>query len=281
MTSAESGSPRVGLEELRLYDGTRVLFRTNGRGGTPLLLLHGFMGDSREWVTVAETLPAEILWVALDLPGHGASPPLAEGAYRLPELVGLLDRVQRRLFGGEAWWLGYSMGGRIALAGAAEGVAMRGLLLESASPGLKSSSERADRRVVDEERARDLEDRGTEAFVGDWLGMPLFRGLEAVPEELRALAREIRTSQDAASMARWLREAGTGAQPSFWDALSGVEAPLHLMVGSEDAKFVQVAEQMREARPATSLTLADGAGHLPHLEAPEAWRRWVTERLLG
>jgi 2-succinyl-6-hydroxy-2,4-cyclohexadiene-1-carboxylate synthase len=64
---------------------------------------------------------------------------------------------------------------------------------------------------------------------------------------------------------------GTGAQPSYWDALEEVRIPTLLLAGEEDVKFTRVAERMAEGMPRASLRLIPLAGHAIHLENPFAW----------
>jgi pimeloyl-ACP methyl ester carboxylesterase len=45
--------------------------------GRPLLLLHGLGGSSASWNTILDELAAEREVIVVDLPGHGATPPLA------------------------------------------------------------------------------------------------------------------------------------------------------------------------------------------------------------
>jgi 2-succinyl-6-hydroxy-2,4-cyclohexadiene-1-carboxylate synthase len=249
------------------------------RGTTPLLLLHGFMGSAEEWGDLPEGL--EGMWVAaVDLPGHGRSEgePSPE-RYRVPRIAREMGRLQEVLFGEPAAWLGYSMGGRIALSAAAQGVPMRMLLLESASPGLQDPAARQARRERDEETAQRLVKEGMSRFVDHWLGLPLFQGLRRVPEEPREHARRIRSAQDPAQMAAWLRGGGTGTQPSYWDDLHQLRVPVRLLAGEADEKFRDLAVRMAALLPDARLTLLRGAGHLPHLETPEAWVDWIRSAL--
>ncbi|MGE9294800.1 MAG: alpha/beta fold hydrolase, partial [Puniceicoccales bacterium] len=45
-----------------------------GEGKPPLVLLHGLLGSSRNWVSVAKELCEHFEVFALDLRNHGASP---------------------------------------------------------------------------------------------------------------------------------------------------------------------------------------------------------------
>ena len=204
---------------------------------------------------------------------------MGPGDCAVPRVVECLARLQARVFDAPAVWLGYSMGARIALAAAAEEVPGSALLLESGSPGLADPVARAERRVLDEERARRLEADGMEAFVEEWLRLPLFQGLHQAPAEVQAAARATRIAQDPARMAASLREGGTGVQPSYWDRLSEIRRPVRLAVGVKDRKFVAVARAMVDRLPDVALREIPGVGHTVHLEAPDLWIRWVQDAL--
>lgn len=265
-----------GQRTVRLPGGDTVRVLTWGSAGPPILLLHGFLGSARAWGDLPARLAPWFRVAAVDLPGHGDSGGEADPErYRIPRVAQDLGLVQEAVFDEPAWWLGYSMGGRIALAAAAEGLPMRGLLLESASPGIRDEAGRRVRREEDEARARELVEGGTAAFVDRWLALPLFSGLADLPPGQREEARRIRLSQDPARMAAWLRGGGTGSQPSYWEALELLEVPVRLLVGAGDGKFVTVARAMLPHLRDGSLTVVAGAGHLLHLEAPAAWVAWV------
>ncbi len=116
--------------------------------GPAVLALHGFTGSVATWRSFTEAARGEFTVVAVDMLGHGASDapddPARYAMERCAEdLAAVLDHLGIR----RAVWMGYSMGGRIALACAT--VAPQrcaALVLESASPGLADESERAFRR---------------------------------------------------------------------------------------------------------------------------------------
>ncbi len=141
--------------------------------GTPdlpaVLFLHGFMGSGADWKSVIATLEGRFRCVAVDLPGHGASVGLPPEAYAFENAARLVLDMLDELEIDKTTFVGYSMGGRLALY-----LALRypercsGLFLESASPGLRSERERAERRAADEEKASRLESEDFDKFLHDW-----------------------------------------------------------------------------------------------------------------
>lgn len=83
-----------------------------GEGGTPTVLVHGFLDHAGSWQRTAERLPGHR--VALDLRGHGRSPwagPI--DTYHVAEYVADLDALVSRL-GGRVRLVGHSLGGAVA-----------------------------------------------------------------------------------------------------------------------------------------------------------------------
>ncbi len=90
-----------------------------GDGPSVVVLLHGFLGSGRNVASLARALVARnagLRAVALDLPGHGASPPIAAGA-DLPALASAVLATVRKLdVPLPLRVVGHSLGGRVALA---------------------------------------------------------------------------------------------------------------------------------------------------------------------
>jgi 2-succinyl-6-hydroxy-2,4-cyclohexadiene-1-carboxylate synthase len=178
--------------------------------------------------------------------------------------------------------IGYSMGGRIALHfAAAYPERVRGLVLESASPGLATEAERAARRAADEALAAGLRRDGIVAFVDRWEAQPLFASRARLDPAVRARQRELRLLNDPASLGASLAGLGTGALPSLWDRLAQIETPTLLLVGALDEKYVEIGRRMKAAMPNARLVAVAGAGHTVHLERPGEWLAAVTEFLSG
>jgi 2-succinyl-6-hydroxy-2,4-cyclohexadiene-1-carboxylate synthase len=240
----------------------------------PALLLHGFTGSAEAWgEAILGGLDPHARLLAVDLPGHGESPaPPGSGGWGMEEVLTALLETLDRAGVAQADWIGYSMGGRIALGAAVlHPERVRRLILESARPGLSTDEERDRRRRQDEALARRLETGGIEAFVDFWLAQPLFATQRRLPPRVRDGERARRLRQDPRALAAALRGMGTGSQPSFFERLPEVRIPTLLVTGSEDQKFEAVSREMEELLPRAVHRSVPGAGHAVHLEAPKRW----------
>jgi len=265
-----------------MADGFRLRVEERGRGPATLLV-HGFTGSVEAWgeAILDGLVKAGRRVVAVDLPGHGRSDlPAGPERTTMERLLDDLSAVLDALDLDRADWIGYSMGGRIALGAAALRPERVGrLVLEGASPGLETEKERRARRERDEALARRILDRGIEPFVDEWLALPLFRSRERLSEETRRAERERRLRCDPRGLAATLRGVGTGRQPSFWADLAQVDVPTLLLAGADDPKYRALAERMAALLPRAEVGVVAKAGHTTHLEAPDEWLRRVTEFL--
>lgn len=264
---------------ITLRDGLRINVRDPGAGESdvsapPLLLVHGFSGSSESWgEPLLERLSVGRRVIAVDLPGHGESDVPAEpGRFAFAAIVADLADLLDVLDVASAVWVGYSMGGRLALgAGLFLPERVSRLVLESASPGLATEQERTERRSSDELLARRIESAEIGAFVREWETLPLFSTQRKLAPQARAELRSRRLTNRPEALAACLRGLGTGMQPSLWEALEHVGAPTLLIAGEEDQKFVGTNERMLNALPDARLEVIPDAGHAVHLEQPGAW----------
>lgn len=99
------------LRHAALEGGGRIAYRDEGEGD-PVLLIHGITEDHRAWDEIARLLVRDARVIRIDLPGHGASPPLATvsaGALtaEVARFVAALGIESPRL-------IGHSLGGVVA-----------------------------------------------------------------------------------------------------------------------------------------------------------------------
>ncbi|MFN8053377.1 MAG: alpha/beta fold hydrolase [Acidimicrobiales bacterium] len=226
----------------------------------PVVLLHGFGQTGRCWGPLAPALATDHEVTALDLPGHGAAGAIRADLWTTADLVADAIEPDR-----PAALVGYSMGGRVALHVAlAHPRSVRALVLVSATGGIDDDGERDARRAADDALAARVETIGVDAFVGEWLALPLFAGL---PPEGRF--EDERRSNSAAGLASSLRLAGTGTQEPLWDRLGELTMPVLIIAGQDDTKFAALAERLAAGIGAqATLAIVGGSGHTVHLEQP-------------
>lgn len=240
--------------------------RSNGVGlahgeegsGPRVVLVHGFTQTGVSWQPVADLLVADHEVVRVDAPGHGGSASvradLSEGARLLGEV------------GGRATYVGYSMGGRLALRLALDRPDLiDGLVLIGATAGIDRPVERITRRATDEVLAASLEMSGVDAFLERWLAEPLFAGFSPTAADLAA-----RRTNSAAGLAWSLRLAGTGTMdPPWWGELPRIGAPTMVLAGERDPKFSAIGRRLADAiGPNAHFDQVPAAGHAAHLEQP-------------
>ncbi len=266
-----------------VHDGVKFGLDELGEG-PPIILLHGFTGSRRSWAGIAEQLAEEHFVVAIDIIGHGGSDaPVAVSRFGFDCALDDLAGITQARGIGKATWLGYSMGGRLAL-----GLALRypelvsALVLESASPGIADPVDRAARRVSDEALAARIEAHGVDAFVEEWERLPMWSSQERLPPDVLREQREIRLRNSPAGLAGSLRGMGTGAQDPLWDRLAAIPAPTLIVAGELDSKFSAIARAMHAVMPDSELELVPNAGHAVHQEQPgrffERLTRFLVER---
>ena len=231
---------------------------TWGRGQR-LVFVHGFTQTGRSWRPIAERFAEAYEVVLVDAPGHGGSADIEVDLAAGAELLGST--------GGRATYLGYSMGGRLALHLAlARPDLVERLVLIGATAGIDDPDERAARRRADEELATTIERDGVPAFIDRWLQNPLFARL---PADAAALAERRRNS--VSGLASSLRLAGTGAQEPSWDRLHALAMPVLVLAGEHDEKFRALGERLATSIGANArFEIVPGAGHPAHLERPDA-----------
>ena len=296
-------------EEYFEHDGVRYRFAVWGCGAAeaakaaPVVLLHGFAQSAASWDGVAEPLSCTRPVVALDLVGHSDRPEgaaaytlEAQGEMLLAFLASALGEAGPAALGGadgrfaasmqgrrKPVVVGYSMGGRVALAAASrqpEAFARcaGGLVLESAGLGPVDERERKDAAKRDARNAAALRRNGLSAFMDAWECLPLFATQRDLSASTCERVRAGRLANDAEALARTFEHAGQHAMPARRDVLvalaslrdSGV--PVRYIAGARDVKYRALAKDL-EDEGLCEVRVVAGAGHNVHLEEPAAYLR--------
>jgi pimeloyl-ACP methyl ester carboxylesterase len=255
---------------------TSSLSLTRTGSGDPLLLLHGMGSSRRDFAAVRRDLADRFEVLAVDLPGVGRSPHLAER----PTVAALTDTVEQTLDAagvGPVHVLGNSLGARIALELAVRGRALS--VVAIAPSGVNLPAER-----VYQCAGMGLARVGLRATAP--LIAPLARSAAARAALLAPLkAQPWRTSQDEALGAR----EGFADSRGFWRillwglmldvprGLDRIDCPVTLVQGVSD--WVAAGQTVRYLPlvPGSRFTPLLAAGHTPQSDRPAAVVRLVEQ----
>lgn len=249
--------------------GLRVAYRQAGQG-PPLVLLHGGLGDSREWRRQLEGLAEEFTVVAWDAPGCGGSsdPP---GTWRLPDYADCLAGLIRALDLGRPHVGGLSWGGGLALELYRRHPQVpRSLLLASAYAGWAGSlpPELVQERLDQVMREAELP---PEQWVRGYLpGLFTDAAPAEVVEEALAMMLEVRPAG--------MRPMVLGlAEADLRDMLPHIQVPTLLLYGDADRRSPPevVARDLHAKIPGSRLVVLPGVGHQCDMEAPDRFNAEV------
>jgi 2-succinyl-6-hydroxy-2,4-cyclohexadiene-1-carboxylate synthase len=243
-----------------------------------VVLLHGFTGSTKSWNEVINLLPTNIRIIAIDLTGHGSSSAdIGPKRFRMQEQVKDIKTLFDHLNLLNFTLIGYSMGGRIALAYACTYPhQVTKLLLESASAGIENRDERLMRIKTDERLAKMIENEGLSSFIDFWEEIPLFQSQKQLSKQKK---KSERMEQDPVGMASSLRGIGTGTQPSYWSQLSQLTFPVVCITGEFDDKFKKIAVRMSSMIKNVQHIEVLGTGHAIHVENPVQFATIIMEQV--
>ena len=226
-----------------------------------IVLAHGFTQTGRSWDALIDRLQRTfdgVEAIAPDLPGHGDAAELRGDLWQSADALASI--------GGKATYVGYSMGGRVALHTALRHPeSVERLILIGATAGIDDDEERSARRTSDNELADHIIRRSVPAFIDEWLENPLFAGLTD-----DTAMRDDRLRNTATGLASSLRLAGTGTQEPLWDRLGEVRCPVLVLVGERDAKFAALGQRLVDGLTDGRLVVVPNSGHSVHLEQPDS-----------
>ena len=269
-------------EKIIRVRGIELHVEMNGKENlSTIVFLHGFTGSSTSWREITKLLKGKYRTIAVDLTGHGKSSiPEDVDRYSMDQQVEDLEELFAELSLDQFILVGYSMGGRIALAYTTRhSIRVSSLVLESSSPGLKTKDERAERQAADSRLAERILRDGLPAFIDFWGNIPLFASQKTLSEEKQLAVRNERLSQSEIGLANSLRGIGTGSQASYWESIGTVNLPVLLITGKLDTKFVNISREMQRDFPNVRHETIEHAGHAIHVEKPDTFATMIEEHI--
>ena len=229
--------------------------------GPRAVLVHGFTQTHETWVDVIDSLKQNFEVIAVDAPNHGDSCDISLNLESGAKAIGEV--------GGNATYIGYSLGGRFCLTLAlAEPQLVSRLVLISTTAGIEDKEQRSERIRNDEELARRIEQIGVNQFIDEWLNQSLFGGLNNETNQ-----RGVRLKNTAIGLSSSLRLCGAGRQQPTWSRLKELTMPVLVIAGANDEKYRRLAERLvSEIGDNATLKIVENSGHTPHLEQPEIFQ---------
>lgn len=238
----------------------RLHTETTG-AGPDLVLLHGWGMNGAVWETVAESLSADYRVTIIELPGHGHSP-FAGGLDSLRDWArACLSAAPDR-----AVWIGWSLGGQIAVQAALLSPRrVSGLVPVAASPCFVQADgwPHAVARGTLAGFAATLRD-DPRTTLERFLALQVRGSAEARPT-LRRLRQGLsdRPDPDPAALDRGLELL---RETDLRDRLAGLQCPSLWLLGQRDTLVpAGVAEDIERLLPAARVRVIPGAGHAPFL----------------
>lgn len=250
------------IEHKTLYDELGVIGYHFPGEGSPIFCFHGFGGSGLDFEVVADKLNGHRALIALNLPGHGGRPANELGRDSILNFMRSHAHEPFRV-------MGYSMGGRFTLRLAVEGaIQMEKLCLIGTTAGLRSESERRERQVFEALLAQKLSTLSPPNFQDWWCNLGVIASQQRMPSHYRDSMHKRRLLNDLDALQLANQYWGTLGTPSLWSGLNHLSHEVCLIVGDEDEKYAQIANEMSNLLPFASVNKVLRAGHAPHLESP-------------
>ncbi|HWO69212.1 MAG TPA: alpha/beta fold hydrolase [Actinomycetota bacterium] len=249
-------------------DEHSIAYREAGRGAV-LILLHGFLCDSRCWMRQLRGLSDQFRVVAWDAPGAGLSsdPPETFTTTDYARcLAGFLDEIAMT----SAHVVGLSWGGILAQElYRVFPERVRSLVLADTYAGWKGSLPEPVWRERLETCLRDS------TGPADALVAKLLPGMftDGVPEEVR---EELGTIMSEFHPVGFRVMSRSCADMDTRDLLPRIDVPTLVLWGDDDRRSpLHIAKQLHTAIPNAELAVIPQAGHLSNMEQPDAFNAHV------
>lgn len=232
--------------------------------GKPLLLIHGFPLNLEMWQPQVENLANHYRVIAIDLRGHGYSPP-TPGPYTMDLLSDDCADVLKSLGVREPVILcGLSMGGYISFAFFRRHPNLvSGMILAATRAGADADQVRANR----DKAIADTIQYGTQPVLEGMLPILMSpKTYQQQPEVVQFVSEIIaRTTGDGIISAMQ----GMKNRPDSSRILQQINVPTLIIHGADDQIISLTDSQAMQAGiPNSKLQIIQDAGHLPNLEQP-------------
>ncbi|MDD0852833.1 alpha/beta fold hydrolase [Halobacteriovorax sp. GB3] len=212
-----------------------------------LVMIHGFMGQSSDFLNIVNHMMQNYFICLIDLPGHGQNSHKTFKSWDifLADLKSQIPFEKYNLFG-------YSLGGRVAIGLSYIDDRINKIIIESSNLGIYDH-EKEKRREFDQTLFDGIQTQADlDSFLEHWYSMEIFKGITNTPKK------------SIHSLNGWkqcLNFLSVAEQPNYWDSLRALK-PLHYIYGSDDLKYARFA--LRLGLVGHKIYKIEGASHNVH-----------------
>ena len=254
-------------------NNARIYYEIAGEG-EPFVMIHAGVADSRQWDNEFEYYTDHYRVLRYDMRGYGKSEPVEGEFSHMGDLKALLDEFDILQ---PAILMGCSMGGGIAMNFALTypsrakslimvGSGPNGLELDVPQPAKYAEVEKAD-------EAGDL-DRVCELEIQIW-----FDGEGRTAEQVNPAMRKLAYEMNHIALEHEAKHLGKRLPDTRFLAskrLDKLSIPVLVIVGAHDTPYIRAAaDVMVEKIPYAKKVIFEVAAHLPNMDQPEEFRRFV------
>ena len=258
--------------------GKANIFYEQSGSGTPLIMIHAGVADSRQWNNEFPHFSENFQTFRYDMRGYGKSEPVDSTFSHLGDLTALVDALD---IDPPFILMGCSMGGSFAMdyALANPGQVKALIMVGSGPSGLELD---VDQPEIFSEVGKAFEtgdlDRVAELETQIW-----FDGMDRTPDQVDQDMRQLAYEMNRIAIGHEVKELGTrqeNADKPAFNRLDEIDFPVLIIVGSQDIPYMHAtADYMTERVDSAQKIIIKNAAYLPNMDQPEQFQKIVSQFL--
>ncbi|MCE9646795.1 MAG: alpha/beta hydrolase [Chloroflexi bacterium] len=267
MSTQQLKSGFVNIDHAKLY------YEVAGTG-TPLVMVHAGVADSRQWNNEFEFFSRSYQVIRYDMRGFGKSEP-ADGEFRhMSDLVSLLDGLNIHE---PVVIMGCSMGGGMAMDFALTYPSrVKALVMVGSAPSGLELDIPLLAKFADVEKAFES---GDFDLVAELETQIWFDGTGRSTDQVNPTMRKLLYEMNRLALSHEVKGLGKrlpNTETPAFDRLENLNIPVLIVVGSHDTPYIlAAADYMKEKIKSAIKMTIENAAHLPNMDQPQEFQRGI------